>query len=76
MKDFSNAAFSPEVVEAMQQAPVKVGLAQEGNQRFLLKEYADGSDERTPILKLGRSLLRYRYRTVILDKSGSLGNRC
>jgi hypothetical protein len=53
----------------MQKKPIKIEIVQEGDQRSLVKEYADGSEERVPILKLPRKPPRYRYRTVTLDKS-------
>ena len=57
----------------MQKKPIKIEIVQEGDQRFLVKEYADGSEERVPILKLPRKPPRYRYRTVTLDKSRKNG---
>ena len=53
----------------MQKKPIKIEIVQEGHERFLVKAYADGSEERVPILKLPRKPPRYRYRTVTLDKS-------
>lgn len=57
----------------MPKKPIKVEFIQEGDERFLLKEYADGSEERVPIVKLPRKAPRYRYRTVTLDKSKKKG---
>jgi hypothetical protein len=57
----------------MPKKPIKIEIIQEGNKRFLLKGYADGSEERTPIVKLPRKPPRYRYRTVTLDKTRKKG---
>jgi hypothetical protein len=57
----------------MAKKPIKIEIIQEGDSRFLLKEYADGSEERVPIEKLPRKPPRYRYRTVTLDKSRKRG---
>jgi hypothetical protein len=57
----------------MLRKPRKIEVIQEGDQRILLKEYADGSEERVPIVKLPRKPSRYRYRTVTLDKSRKKG---
>jgi hypothetical protein len=57
----------------MPKKPAKIEIIQEGDERVLLKEYADGSEERVPIIKLPRKPPRYRYRTVTLDKSGKKG---
>ena len=57
----------------MPKKPTRIEIIQEGDERFLVKAYADGSEERTPILKLPRKPPRYRYRTVTLDKSRKKG---
>jgi len=57
----------------MSKKQIKIEVVQEGDERFLLKGYADGSEERTPIVKLPRKPPRYRYRTVTLDKSKKKG---
>jgi hypothetical protein len=51
----------------------KVEIIQEGDERFLLRVYADGSEERVCIVKLPRKPLRFRYRKVSLDKSRKKG---
>jgi hypothetical protein len=53
--------------------PVQIEIVQEGDERFLVKSFADGHEERTPILKLPRKPPRYRYRKVTLDKSRKKG---
>ena len=57
----------------MPKKPIKIEIVQEGAKRFLLKVYADGSEERLSIVKLPRKPPRYRYRTVTLDKSKKKG---
>ena len=57
----------------MPKRPIKIEIIQEGSDRFLLKQYADGSEERTPIVKLPKKPPRYRYRTVTLDKTRKKG---
>jgi hypothetical protein len=53
----------------MPKKPIKIEIILEGDGRFLLKVYSDGSEERVPIVKLPRKPPRFRYRTVTLDKS-------
>jgi hypothetical protein len=53
----------------MPKKPISIQVIQEGAERFLLKQYADGSEERTPIVKLPKKPPRYRYRKVSLDKT-------
>ncbi len=57
----------------MLKKPIKIEVVQEGDERFLLKAYADGSEERAPIVKLPRKPPRYRYRTVNLNQSKKKG---
>jgi hypothetical protein len=57
----------------MPKKPTRIEIVHEGDERFLLKGYADGSEERVPIVKLPRKPPRYRYRTVTLDKSRKKG---
>jgi hypothetical protein len=57
----------------MPEKPTKIEIIQEGDKRLLLKKYADGSEERRPIVKLPRKPPRYKYRTVTLDKSRKKG---
>lgn len=57
----------------MPKKPIKIEVIQEGRERFLLKGYADGSEDRTPIVQLPRKPPRYRYRTVSLDKTRKKG---
>jgi hypothetical protein len=52
----------------MPKKTTKIEIILEGDGRFLLKVYADGSEERVPIVKLPRKPPRFRYRTVTLDK--------
>ena len=57
----------------MSKKPINVEIIEEGEERFLLKRYEDGSTERLPIVKLPRKQPRYRYRKVNLDKSRKKG---
>ena len=57
----------------MPKKPIKIEIIQEGDERFLVKMYADGSKERVPIVKLPAKPTRYRYRKVSLDKSRKRG---
>jgi hypothetical protein len=53
----------------MAKNPIKIEVVQEGDERFLLKTFADGSEEREPIVKLPRKPSRFPYRKVTFDKS-------
>jgi hypothetical protein len=53
--------------------PVKIEIVQEGDQRFLIRSYADSSEERLPIVKLPRKPPRYSYRKVTFDKGRKRG---
>jgi hypothetical protein len=47
--------------------PIKIEIVQEGDQRFLAKTFADGSEERLPIVKQParpRPPGPYRYRDM------------
>jgi hypothetical protein len=57
----------------MPKNPIKIEALQEGDERFLLQTFADGSEERKPIVKLPRKPPRFRYRKVTLDKSRKKG---
>jgi hypothetical protein len=57
----------------MPKKPIKIEIIQESDERFLLKVYADGREERVSILKLPRKPSFYRYRKVSLDKSRKKG---
>ncbi len=46
----------------MSKKPTKIEIIQEGGERFLVKEYADGSEEWVPIVKAPRKPHRYKYR--------------
>lgn len=46
---------------------------QVGDERFLLKTFPDGSEERQPIVKLPRKPPRFSYRKVTFDKSMKKG---
>ena len=57
----------------MAKSPIKIEVVQEGDERFLLKTFADGSEERKPIVKLPRKPPRFPYRKVTFDKSRKKG---
>jgi hypothetical protein len=57
----------------MQKNPIKIEVVQEGDERFLLKIFPDGSQEREAIVKLPRKPPRYSYRKVTFDKSRKKG---
>lgn len=57
----------------MSKEPVQIEVVQEGDERFIVKTYADGSEERVPVVKLPRKPPRYPYRKVSFDKSRKKG---
>jgi hypothetical protein len=57
----------------MPKDPVEIKIVEEGDDRFMVKVFADGTEERTPIVKLPRKPSRFPYRTVTLDKSRKKG---
>ena len=57
----------------MTKKPVKIEILQEGDERFLLKVFADGREEREPVVKLPRKPPRFPYRKVTFDKSKKKG---
>ena len=57
----------------MPKIPIKVEVLQDGEERILLQTFADGSEERKPIVKLPRKPPRFRYRKVTLNKSMKKG---
>jgi hypothetical protein len=58
---------------SMAKTPITIEVVQEGNERFLLKTFADGSEERTPIVKLAKKPPRFPYRRVTFDKGRKKG---
>jgi hypothetical protein len=57
----------------MSKNPTKIEVMQEGDERFLLKTFADGSEERKPIVKRPRNAPRFPYRKVNFDKTRKKG---
>ena len=53
----------------MGKEPVDIGVIQEGDERFVVKTFADGTVERVAVVKLPRKPPRYPYRKVSLDRS-------
>jgi hypothetical protein len=63
------------MIFGMSRDPTKIEIIQEGEGRFLVKTFADGTEERTPIVKLPRKK-RYPdrpYWTWSFDKSRKKG---
>jgi hypothetical protein len=57
----------------MPKEPIDIEILQEGDERFMLKIFADGSEERVPIVKLPRKPSRFPYRKGSFDKSKKKG---
>jgi hypothetical protein len=57
----------------MPKEPVQIEVVQEDDERFIVKTFADGSEERGPIVKLPRKPPRWPYRKVSFDKSRKKG---
>jgi hypothetical protein len=53
--------------------PLKIEVVQYGDERFIVRTFADGSVDRLPIVKLPRKPPRWRYRKVSLDRSRKKG---
>jgi hypothetical protein len=52
---------------------VAIEIIQDGDERYMLTTYADGSEERTPIVRLPRKPPRFPYRKWSFDKSKKKG---
>jgi len=57
----------------MAKTATSIEIVQQGDERFLLMTFADGSEERKPIVKLPRKPPRFPYRRVTFDKSRKKG---
>ena len=57
----------------MPKEPVEIEIVQEGDERFIVKTFADGSEERVPIVKKPRKPPRWPYRKVSFDKTKKKG---
>lgn len=57
----------------MPKKPIKIEIIQEGDERFLFRTFADGTEERLPLVKQPRKPSRYPYRKVTFDKSRKKG---
>ena len=57
----------------MPKEPVRIEVVQEGDERYIVKTFADGSEERVPVVKLKRKPPRWPYRKVSFDKSRKKG---
>jgi hypothetical protein len=51
----------------------EIEVVQYGDERFIVRTFADGSMDRLPIVKLPRKPPRWRYRKVSLDRSRKKG---
>jgi hypothetical protein len=57
----------------MPKEPVEIEIIQEGDERFIVKTFADGSEEHVPIVKMPRKPPRWPYRKVSFDKTRKKG---
>jgi hypothetical protein len=57
----------------MPKEPVSIEVIQEGDERFVVKTFADGTVERVAVVKLPRKPPRYPYGKVSLDRSRKKG---
>jgi hypothetical protein len=57
----------------MRKEPVEIEIIQDGDERYMLKTFADGSEERTPIVRLPRKPSRFPYREWSFDRSKKKG---
>ena len=58
---------------AVPKEPVSVEVVQEGDERFIVRTFADGTMDRLPVIKLPRKSSRFPYRSWTLDKSRKKG---
>jgi hypothetical protein len=59
----------------MPKEPVQIEVVQEGDERFIVKTFADGSEERVPIVKLPRNRRAGGIARCLLTKAGRKGFR-
>jgi hypothetical protein len=52
---------------------ISIKVVEEGENRFLVRTFADGEKTREPIVKLPRKPPRWPYRKVSFDKSNRKG---
>jgi hypothetical protein len=57
----------------MPKEPVAIEIVQEGDERFIVKTFADGSEEHVPIVTKPRKPPRWPYRKVSFDKTKKKG---
>ncbi|MES2193784.1 MAG: hypothetical protein V4517_05175 [Pseudomonadota bacterium] len=53
--------------------PVDIEIIQDGDERYVLKTFDDGSEERISVVKAPRKPSRFRYRNWSFDKSKKRG---
>lgn len=58
---------------SMSKEPVNIEVIQEGDERYMLQTFADGREERVPIVRLPRKPSRFPYRRWSFDKSKKKG---
>jgi len=57
----------------MPREPVDIEIIQDGGERYMLKIFADGSEERLSIVTLPRKPSRFPYRKWSFDRSNKEG---
>ena len=53
--------------------PVSIEVIEDGDERYVLKTFADGSEERIPVVKVPRKPSRFPYRKWSFNKSKNKG---
>jgi hypothetical protein len=57
----------------MPKKPVQIQVVQEGDERYIIRTFADGTKERVPVVKRPSKPARWPYRKLSLDKSRKKG---
>ena len=57
----------------MPKIPISIKVIQEGDERYILKTFADGREERVQVVKQPGKPSHFPYRTVSLNKSTKKG---
>jgi len=53
--------------------PVNIEVIEDGDERYVLKTFANGSEERIPVVKVPRKPSRFPYRKWSFDKGRKKG---
>ena len=53
--------------------PVSIEVIEDGDERYVLKTFANGSEERIPVVKVPRKPSRFPYRKWSFDKGRKKG---